>query len=262
MTEARAALRGLFLALHVLAGFLIAHIAVHLPRYQSQWEKLVARWYAVLLGIMNVRLNVQGERHTNVCLRVSNHISWLDVPVLGVLGIGSFVAKSEIARWPVFGRLAQTTQTVFIERGAYRTRETIEQMKGRLRGGRSVLFFPEGTTGEGRDLLKFYPRLFAAAIESGVPVQPVSLSYARSDGAYDAIPFVDDEAFLPHLWGLLKLPRIEVDVNFAPAVAVVADRLRKPVAADARAIIAGCLAVAPKSGHADVTGLLPSEAGC
>ncbi|MGH8530150.1 MAG: lysophospholipid acyltransferase family protein [Nevskiales bacterium] len=262
MTEMRAVLKALLLALHVLAGFLIAHVAMQLPRYQSQWEKLVAHWYAALLSIMNVHLNVRGESHAGVCLRASNHVSWLDVPVLGVLGMGSFVAKSEIARWPVFGRMAQTTQTVFIVRGAYRTRETIEEMKHRLCEGRSVLFFPEGTTGEGRDLLKFYPRLFAAAIESGVPVQPVSLSYARSDGAYDAIPFVDDEAFLPHLWGLLKLPRIEVDVSFAHAVTAVSDRLRKPVSADARATIAGCLAETPKTGHTDIADLLASEAGC
>ena len=239
--QIRAFRRLLLLIPHLLAGLLLA-LLLALPgrrRPQAGIRAAAIRgWFAGLLRIMAVEVRAYGAAHAAPCLRVANHVSWLDIPVLGSLGADAFVAKSEVARWPLFGPMARLTRTIFLERGAFRTRAATESMKAAMLRGGSVLFFPEGTTGDGRRLLRFHPRLFAAAIEAQAPVQPVALSYDCED--YDAVPFINDDAFATHLWRLLQQPAVRVNVRYAPAFAV-AGSLRKPACAEARRMIAARL---------------------
>lgn len=236
----RALLRLVLLMPHLLAGLLLAALAGVRPQAAfGAWA--IRGWFTVLLRILGVEVSVHGAPHGRPCLRVANHISWLDIPVLASFGADAFVAKAEVARWPLFGQMARCMRTIFLERGAFRTRATTESMKAALEKGRSVLFFPEATTGDGRQLLHFYPRLFAAAIEADAPVQPVALSYACDE--YAAVPFIEDDAFAPHLWRLLQQPRVRASISFAPAFPV-GGSLRKPACAAARHAIAMRLASA------------------
>lgn len=234
----RASFRLALIAVHLLAGLILSALAGLRPQAPF-WAWVIRRWFAGLLRIINVEVRIQGQAHAAPCLRVANHVSWLDIPVLGSLGADAFVAKSEVARWPVFGQMARLTRTIFLERGAFRTREATEEMKAALQQGRSVIFFPEGTTGDGRALLRFYPRLFAAAIEGSVPVQAVTLSY-DCDGDYAAVPFINNDLLPPHLWRLLHQRRIRVTISYAPAFAVQGS-LRKPACTQARQAIAANL---------------------
>jgi 1-acyl-sn-glycerol-3-phosphate acyltransferase len=105
-------------------------------------------------------------------LYVANHISYLDVFVLGKVLRGSFAAKSEVASWPVFGSLAKLGSTLFLERNPWRAAKQIEMVRGHLQQRGSLIMFPEGTSGAGTQVMPFRSSLFAAA--DNVTVQPVS----------------------------------------------------------------------------------------
>jgi 1-acyl-sn-glycerol-3-phosphate acyltransferase len=150
-------------------------------------------------------------------LWVSNHVSWLDVVVLGALQPFTFLAKSEVATWPVVGFLGRQSGNLFIRRG-HGGSEMSEIMTRRLRCGDKLLLFPEGTTTRGDTVRHFHGRLLQPAIAAGVPVQPVAIHYQGAAAA--CVPFVDDDDFLPHLLQLLQQPRIGVTVHFAQPLLV------------------------------------------
>ena len=115
-----------------------------------------------------------------------NHMSYSDIAILGSLLPASFVAKAEVANWPLFGLLAKLQRTVFIDRRATKATEQRDEMICRLEGGDSMILFPEGTSSDGNKVLPFKSALFGVAqVEPhGQPllVQPVSLAYTRLDG--------------------------------------------------------------------------------
>lgn len=113
-------------------------------------------------------------------LYVSNHVSYLDVFVLGSMLRGAFVAKSEVASWPVFGKLAKLQNTLFLERNPRRAAEQIRVVKGHLAAGGNLIVFPEGTSTQGTDVARFRSSLFAAA--EGICVQPVTVAYVSFEG--------------------------------------------------------------------------------
>jgi 1-acyl-sn-glycerol-3-phosphate acyltransferase len=161
-------------------------------------------------------------------LFVSNHSSYLDISVLGSLIDASFVAKAEIAKWPLFGFLAKLQRTVFIERRASHSARHRDEISRRLQHGDALVVFPEGTTGDGNRVLPFKSALFAAAsrMVDGAPlmVQPISIAYVRLDGVplgrewrpycawYGAMEMP------PHLWQFLGLGTITVEVVFYPPI--------------------------------------------
>lgn len=208
-------------------------------------QQVMPLWFRGLMSVLGIRH--RGLTRDSVVpitdepvLFVANHQSWLDIPVLGCILPVSFVAKSEVARWPVFGAMARGAGTIFIERGAFRTRETIEAMKEQLQAGRSVLFFPEGTTYAGPEVGHFHARLFAAAVETGVRVQPIYLSYDepyRKPDQAPVVPFIDNEDFLPHLWRLLQQRGIRARVQCLPDYPLPTDALRKRISRQAQSRI-------------------------
>jgi len=120
-------------------------------------------------------------------LYVSNHVSYLDVFVLGSILKGSFVAKSEVATWPVFGNLARLQNTLFLERNARRALEQIEILRNHLQREGNLIMFPEGTSTAGTYVAPFHSSLFAAA--DNVTIQPVTVAYV----AYKGEPMTQDE---------------------------------------------------------------------
>jgi 1-acyl-sn-glycerol-3-phosphate acyltransferase len=156
-------------------------------------------------------------------LWVANHISWLDVVVLGAQTPLAFIAKSEIAAWPVVGLLARSTGVLFVERGrAVRSGKTVAAMRERLLRGETLLLFPEGTTTRGGSVARFHSSLFQAALDAAVPVIPLAVSY-RGPHA-ELVPFVGDDAFVPHLWRLLGARGMEARLAVTAPLANATDR--------------------------------------
>lgn len=130
-------------------------------------------------------------------LWASNHISWLDIPVVGSMIPTFFLSKAEIAKWPVIGWLATAANTLFIERGSGDADEVSQQMAKFLRDGYPVVFFPEATTTDGRAVKRIHGKLLQSAMDAQVPIQPIVICYVDDKGQFDqAIPYYGDMNFL------------------------------------------------------------------
>ena len=187
----------------------------------ARFERIARWWSRRLCRILGLQVTVRGLPATGPALYVANHISWVDIPVLHGIAPAHLVSKAELRAWPLVGWLASRSGTLFIRRGERNAAsETIERITWFLRRGRSILVFAEGTTGTGEAIKRFRPRLFAAATLSKRPVQPVAIRYPAEDEAINPlIPFVGDDAFVPHLLRLLGQRSIPVVITFCPVIA-------------------------------------------
>lgn len=218
----RRSYRLVLLSLHLLAG--VGLTLLFAPRDPSQpfsdFHRAVVRWWhRRLCRVLGVRVTVQGRPAGTPALLVANHVSWLDIPVIGGAADLAFLSKAEVRRWPLVGWLAHKAGTLFIQRGGKNASNAAsEVMTFQLLRGRSVLVFPEGTTSEGDGVRRFHPRLFAAAQLADRPVQPVALRF-RNGGSRDTVaPFVGDDSFPAHLWRVLGARGIEAELVFCPPI--------------------------------------------
>lgn len=148
-------------------------------------------FHRVLLKLFGVRLTVKGNlERSRPLLLVANHVSWLDIPVLGALAPLSFVAKSEMRSWPLFGNLARLQRTVFVERNLRRTAQIqANEVAERMTAREIMVLFPEGTTSDGNRLLPFKTPIFEASkialaaspVEQAM-VQPIAVHYTHLHG--------------------------------------------------------------------------------
>lgn len=115
-------------------------------------------------------------------LWVSNHVSWLDIPVVGSVAPVFFLSKAEIGEWFMFGRLAKAGGTLFIKRGSGDTGGVNQQIVDFLNSGSSVVFFPEATTTDGKQIKKIYGKLLQASMDTGLPICPMVVAYVDKDG--------------------------------------------------------------------------------
>lgn len=175
-------------------------------------------------------------------LLVANHVSWLDVYALGALWPARFVAKAETRAWPIAGTIARRFDAVFIVRGSFRDAARVRTKVAAALGRReSVVVFPEATTTDGARLGRFHPALFQAAIDAGVPIQPVALRYTRPDGSpCPAAAFVGEDTFVASLLRVLREPSVCVDLHVGPTLTP-AGWSRRDLAARAQAAVAGAL---------------------
>lgn len=176
-------------------------------------------------------------------LFIANHISWIDIPLLGSLLDSAFVAKAEVSHWPGLGTLASRAGTLFVERGQrHASNGQSQAMRTHLGQGKGLILFPEGTTSGGRDVLPFRTSLFVAA-DSAAHVQPVAIVYKNRHGqrlsATDqrAIAWLDDDALLPHAMQLARLKGITAHVYFEPVCETADFADRKLLAQTCRAQI-------------------------
>lgn len=210
-------------------------------------------WFRAINKVVGLKSGVSGIAHQHgPVLYVANHVSYLDIVVLGALLDAVFVAKSDVAKWPVFGGLARMAGCIFVTRKAANVQTEIGMIHNKLAMGRNVILFPEGTTGRGGTLLPFKSSLLAALDGiQGAMVQPLSIVYPdRKKGGADAsLAWVDDMMMLPHLWRVLQRSSSPARVVFHPAVAAEDFSDRKALAGFCRAHIAsgvnGMLAPAP-----------------
>ncbi|MCI4441014.1 lysophospholipid acyltransferase family protein [Tibeticola sp.] len=213
---ARTARRLLLGLIHVLRG--LATVLWRFPRLApSHREARVQAWAAQLLELWGIRLRVEGAPPAlGPALLVANHVSWLDILVIHATRHCRFVAKSEVARWPVLGRLASAAGTLYIERQSRRdAHRTVQRMAEALDNGEVLAVFPEGTTSDGRDVLPFHPNLLQAAIDRKAPAIPVGLIYLGADGQPSTHPaYVGDETLLASVLRTLGEPTITAVVRF------------------------------------------------
>jgi 1-acyl-sn-glycerol-3-phosphate acyltransferase len=146
-----------------------------------------------------------------------------------------FVAKREIQGWPVVGWLASRGETIYHQRGDQASLGgVLHEMLARLRAGRSVGVFPEGRTRDGREVGPFHARIFLAAVEAGVPVQPVALRYGAHGNAQAEVAFAPGETFLANFLRILGDPAREAEVRFLEPIAPGAVDGRRRIAEEAR----------------------------
>lgn len=172
-----------------------------------------------LVAALPFEVQVVGELPRQPMLWVSNHVSWTDIPLLGMLAPLSFLSKAEVRQWPLAGWLAEKAGTLFIRRGGGDSQRLREQISQQLGQQRPLLIFPEGTTTDGRGLRTFHGRLLAGAIDQGIAVQPVAIEYLR-EGQRDPIaPFIGDDDLVSHLMRLFAHPRGQVRLHLLAPLA-------------------------------------------
>lgn len=210
------------LGLHLAEGAVLAFFCgAAFVQYREYQRPVIRWWHRRFCNILNVDIRVHGAPAGGHAMWVSNHVSWLDIPVLGANFPVYFLSKAEVANWPVVGWLAKVAGTLFIRRGSGDAGQVTTQLAAHLQDGRNVLFFPEGTTTDGQRLKRFFHKLFSAATEAGVPIQPVVVCYRdEEDGLHPHVPFIGDDEFLSHATDILKGGRITVDVLVLPQVAL------------------------------------------
>ncbi|PWB33393.1 1-acyl-sn-glycerol-3-phosphate acyltransferase [Pseudomonas sp. SDI] len=183
---------------------------------RQRWSQLFMRRLA---GALPFKVRVVGQLPSRPMLWLSNHVSWTDIPLLGMLAPLSFLSKAEVRAWPVAGWLALKAGTLFIRRGGGDSQRLRQQISQHLEQACSLLIFPEGTTTDGRSLRTFHGRLLASAIDTGIPLQPVALRYLR-DGKPDPVaPFIGDDDLLSHLLRLFANDCAEVEIKLLTPIA-------------------------------------------
>jgi 1-acyl-sn-glycerol-3-phosphate acyltransferase len=199
---------GIFPAVNIL--YSSGHAKIKRDKLKTRW----LHWFSI---IIKLQVNKDGELPVPGSLLISNHISWLDIIVIGQYLPANFVAKSDISNWPVIGYLARQAGTIFIRRGdKQHIRTTSEKMAWLLKQNSNIIAFPEGTTTPGIEVLNFHSSLFQPALLTKSIIQPVALQYQGE--AKEHAPFIGDDGFIPHLIKILTLDKIEVQLSFLPII--------------------------------------------
>lgn len=245
-----ARLRLLFIGLHVLSGAL--QVALLFPLGGNAARQFLKRaWSRHLLALLGIRIEAVdgGLGGIEQGLLVCNHISFIDIFVLNALLPSGFVAKSDVARWPLIGWLCSHNDTMYIERGSRRAaHNTHQNMLAVFGAGKRLVVFPEGTTTTGDHLLPFHAALFQSAIEAAVPVHALALSYHGADGLRCRAPaYIDDISLVSCMMNVLRtrqlVARVALADSFAPPLAQ-----RRPLAHAAHHAVATALATRPDFG--------------
>jgi 1-acyl-sn-glycerol-3-phosphate acyltransferase len=223
----------------IIAGcaFPIINLLCSANRGRSKRDALKTHWLKIFSAIVNLSITQEGELPKQATLIVSNHISWLDIIVIGQYLPAYFVAKSDILSWPIIGYLSKQGGTIFIRRGDKKhIKATTEKMVWVLKQNSTIIAFPEGTTTKGDEVLGFHASLFQPALLTKSAIQPVVIQYQGA--AKKQAPFIGEDDFIPHLIKMLSMDKIEVRVCFLPLIKS-SGRDRHSVGVEAREMIEG-----------------------
>ena len=210
-----AGLRLARLSVHLLHG--MAVMALRFPSLNEAGRQARIGWWSTgVLRAMGVGLHITGTARPGATLLLANHVSWLDIAALhAAVPHARFVSKADVLRWPLLGWLIRGAGTLFIERERKRDAlRVVHAMADALRAGQTVAVFPEGTTGEGAELLPFHANLLQAAIATATPIQPVVLRFADPTHRFSpAVAYVGDTTLLQSLWRVATARGLEVHVT-------------------------------------------------
>jgi 1-acyl-sn-glycerol-3-phosphate acyltransferase len=184
---------------------------------QSKKNHLIQYWCRKLLKILDVHLKVHQtiKLPQQGFLIVSNHISWLDIHVINSFMPSRFVAKSEVASWPIFGWLADQLNTLYIKRGSNgEAKKMVGIVSQSLVNGDRICVFPEGTSSDGQDVLEFKSNLFQAGIDAKVPCLPLALDYLDHETGIRTFStaFIGDMGLIESIVQIVKAPKISVNL--------------------------------------------------
>ncbi|NNM74409.1 lysophospholipid acyltransferase family protein [Enterovirga aerilata] len=245
-----AAVFALLAPVQIVAGRRGARIAHRLP----------VHFHRLFLRLFDIRVTVEGAppEHGHPTLVLANHVSWLDIPVMASLLPLSFIAKQEIADWPVFGFCARLQRCIFLDRTRKAaTAEVNAEVAERLAGGDAIVLFPEGTTGDGNRLLPFRSSLVGAAraalAESAheeIRLQPLAISYLRRNGLpvtrreMPEIAWYGDMELPPHFLAYARGGPLDVVVSWGKPIPFGRETDRKRATALAEAEVRQALRAA------------------
>ena len=227
-------------------------------------KSLPVWWHRFVCRLVGVRVGVEGAlADERPLLIAANHVSWLDINVLSSVVPVSFIAKREVAGWPVFGWLAKLQRSVFVDRERRSaTARVNSEIAGRLAAGDVMVLFAEGTSSDGNDVLPFRSALLGVAqdlvrgSDGPIYVQPVALAYTRLNGLpmgrqhRPIVAWHGDIDLGPHLWRLLRTGSIDVTVSFGDPIPLADAGGRKRVALDAERSVRG-MAIPTLTGRGD-----------
>jgi 1-acyl-sn-glycerol-3-phosphate acyltransferase len=250
-----------------MVGFLILAVPVQCLARRRNWplqHRIQNFFCRVMCSVIGVRVSVHGSlAGTSPRFVVANHVSWTDVIALASVYPLVFLAKKEVAQWPVLGFLARLQGTVFVDRANRRAIPEVNlALAERLREGRDVVVFAEGTSSNGADVLKFNASHFAMLTELArhdrlqVTVAPTAVAYTRRDeespslaDAYD-VGWYGEMTFVPHLWGLMKRGGARCHIFCGEGVDPCAVEDRKALASATEASVRSLLRTAFAAGAA------------
>jgi lyso-ornithine lipid O-acyltransferase len=168
-----------------------------------------------VLGCLDIEIQFQGE--PPACgLVVANHLSYLDIIMISTVMPCFFVAKMEIDGWPFFGKAARTGGTIFLDRSSLASANCVaEVMTERLQLPVPVLLFPEGTSTDGSQVLRFHSRLIDPATTVGAPITAAAIRYVIAGGVEEReLCWYDDQSFIAHLWKVLGVKGFSAQLKF------------------------------------------------
>jgi 1-acyl-sn-glycerol-3-phosphate acyltransferase len=221
------------------------------PRRFRKTAPYIARWARLGAFCLGVRVRREGELPPPGSLVVANHQGYVDIVTIGSLFPCIFVARHDMRGWPLFGQLAASGATIFLNRERKRAgARGVAQVREALRAGATVIAFPEGTSTDGTGLLPFRTGVFQAAVDAQAPVVPAAITYLSLDGApLDAhnrhlVGWFRGEPFLRHLLSLGGHRRVEALVRLGkPLQPPHGDR--RTLAQRAEEAVAGLLGLPP-----------------
>jgi 1-acyl-sn-glycerol-3-phosphate acyltransferase len=219
----------------IIAATAAGPIVNALPaRARSRAARGLLRWTArTLLRVLGIRTSQTGPSlPTNRALVVANHISWLDIIALLANADVHIVAKTDVAAWPVIGRLARLSGAIFIDRERPRTLPcTVAEIRDALTAGQVVAVFAEGTTTCGDHTAPYRPAVFQAAIDAGARVVPLALRYRQADGTPTPRPaFIGDETLMTSLRRVLAMSSVRLDMRVGASLHPQAGASRRALA--------------------------------
>ncbi len=212
---------------HVLRGCFILLLLFPWLKAERR-HRSIRHWCKQLLDIFNMRLSVIGAEHLmdDHYLMAANHISWIDIHVINAFKPHYFVAKSEVASWPIFGWMAKQLGTLFIERDRSSSiRNMVQEVAEQLKQ-KAICIFPEGTSTDGKQVAPFKSNLFEAAIVANAPVYNLAIQYfdMRTGHKTTAPAFIGDMGLVDSMWNLICSSPICAQISISERLPALKDR--------------------------------------
>ncbi|MGB4269674.1 MAG: lysophospholipid acyltransferase family protein [Spirochaetota bacterium] len=192
-----------FIVVGIFCGFTVNHAACS-----------TMAWCKALVKYLNITVNMHGTLPSQGALFVSNHRSYIDIAVIGQYFPCTFLAKKELANWPLLGLAAKLAKVIFVDRENTESRKKSRlAISHTLKQGISVVVFPEGTSYAGPGILPFKPGTFELAANNTIPVVPVAINYDENNDAW-----VGDDTFIRHFVQTFSKKTVSVTISFGPII--------------------------------------------